>query len=284
VNILTLPGGLDPAEFLESRGAEAFRQLVSQSVDPLQFAIARASARFDFGSPEGARQAADSVLSILSRVPKASAGGLDIKVSKALDTLGHRLGIDDAFLARRLRELRKTVGGTKPAVVAADKDVSATPAIRKEDLDRMERELVELALNEPAVVSTLITLLPASSLRDAPLRTILQASYDIFGEGEVPTFDRVFNRLEDSAVRSLAAGLVLPMDRLPLSEGKGPASAEALLAGLTRGILERQRLERIRELKAALAEVDQNANPDEYERLRVELIRIHAQRPPGTRK
>ena len=107
VRVLSLPDGLDPCDFLTREGADAFRDLVGRAVDPLSFAIARAEARFDLTSLEDSRLAAEWVLSILGRVPRSHAAGLDVKVAKALDTLSQRLRVPVATLDRRLKELQR---------------------------------------------------------------------------------------------------------------------------------------------------------------------------------
>ncbi len=225
VRVLTLPAGLDPADFLgQPGGVEEFRTLVEQADDPLEFTIDRAASRFDFASPEGARQAAEWVLTILAEIPRKAGTGLDLKVAKALDTLARRLAVPVESLRRELSRLRRRSQrpAPTPAVLGEPGGTSAvsenqTP-IRTSDLDPIDRELVELVLNAPELVGTLITRVTADSLRDAPLRAILQACYDLHGEGQLPTFDRMTLRLEDPAVRSLAAGLLLPFDPLPLHD------------------------------------------------------------------
>jgi DNA primase len=289
VQILSLPDRLDPAEFVDAHGVEALQDLVARAVDPLNFVIARAAARFNLKSVDGARQASQWVLTILARIPQSQAIGVDLKVAKALDTLGSRLGgISVSILERDLRQLRdRTRRASARAATPAEPangEAQAVTHIRPSDLDRIDRELVEIVLNEPAAVSELYTRVLVSSLRDAPLRAILKASYDIHEEGEIPTFERVLNRLEDPAIRSLAAGLQLPIDPLPLPASMAPAPIGVRLAALLPTIDLRLRQERIRDLKSALAEVDRESNPEEYEALRLEYLRLCNQRPPDTRK
>src|SRR5262249_13135124 len=107
VRVLTLPENLDPCDFLVQSGPEAFGALVDRAVDPLAFAIARASARFDLDSLEDSRRAAAGVLSTVARMPPGQGAGLDVKAAKALATLEQNLRAPVGSLDRRLRELRR---------------------------------------------------------------------------------------------------------------------------------------------------------------------------------
>jgi DNA primase len=130
----------------------------------------------------------------------------------------------------------------------------------------------------------LISRVAVASIRDASLRAILRACYDLHGEGESPTFERVALRLDDPGVRSLAAGLLLPIDPVPVPESVRPASWEDRLAGVLTQLAERDRQSRLRDLKAALEETDEIANPEEYRALQLEYRRLMNQRPDTKKK
>ena len=219
LRVLTLPEGLDPCDFLLSEGSEPFRALADSAADPLEFAIDRARSRFDFESAEGARQAADWVLSILAKIPSRSSGGLEMKSAKALDILSRLLNVSVLDLNRRLRQLRKPA----PMALRAESTAEpATPPIRIKDLDKTDVELIRIVLNDPDVIPRIITRIAVCNLRDIPLRTILAAAYDVHAEGSAAEFTRIASRLGE-AERSLAAGLLLPVDSSPFSEEVRPA-------------------------------------------------------------
>lgn len=289
VRVLILPEKLDPCDFLLREGAEPFRAMVERAIDPLAFAVQRASSRFDINSPEGSRKAAEEVLSILARVPNNSRMGLDVKVGKALDSLARRLGVSVDTLDRRLRELRRTTkrAAGSERTAAIETGAPETPPIHQGDLDPIDRELIQIVLNEPSVVGRLITRVAVDALRDAPLRAILQACYDLHGEGETPAFERVSLRL-DGPVRALAAGLLLlPVDPAPLPDDPkfGPAKSvrpgswEDRFSGVLAQFAERERQARLRELRASLEETDESANPVEFRALQLEYRRLLNQRP-----
>ena len=286
VRVLVLPEGLDPCDFLLANGPGPFKGMVDRAVDPLTFAIDRAEAKFDFSSPEGSRQAAESVLGVLARVPSRTGGGLDLKVAKALDTLSRKLSVPVNDLKRRLGQLRRPnrpaptpvqTHGNHPA--DAEAPAPPTPPVRPADLDPIDRELVQIVLNEPSVVGRLITRVTVASLSDAPLRAILQACYDLHGEGSPPTFDRVTSRLDDPALRALAAGLLLPIEAAPLTEGTRQAPVEVRLLGVLARHDQRDRKARLRDLQAAIAETDPVSDPVGHRALNNEYYRLLNQRP-----
>jgi DNA primase len=293
VRVLSLPPSLDPCDFLLQEGAEVFRDLVAQAVDPLAFILERAGARFDLGSIEGSRRAAEWVLGIVSRIPAGPRTGLDLKLAKSLDSLAHRLSLPVESLRRRLRELQRAAtprngqgiaGSTDRRTVptsasSATDDSASLPPIRMADLDPIDRELVQIVLNEPEAISQLVTRIAVSSLRDAPLRAILQACYTLHGEGQPPLCEAVLLRLDDPQVRALAAALTLSMDSAPLPEDVCPAPWLDRLKGVLSTLAERERQNRLRDIRLALVETDEQTNKEAYTALRLEYLRLMFQRP-----
>ena len=153
------------------------------------------------------------------------------------------------------------------------------PPIRIQDLDPLDRELTQILLNDPGVVGQVITRVSLGSVVDAPIRAILQAIFDLHGEGETADFSRVVLRLSDPRVRALAAGLLLPLDPAPLPAAAKPAPWDERLTRVLAMLSERDRLYRLRDVEEALKETDSSADPDTHRALRVELFRLMIQRP-----
>jgi DNA primase len=283
VRVLTLDAGLDPCDFLTREGAEPFLAMIAKASDPLDFAIDRAGARHDLTSPEGARQASEWVLSLMSRVPASVHGGMDVKQAKALDKLSQRLRVPVKSLHQMLRRLRRPVSAPKPepSTVAG---VSEYVPIHPSSLDVVDRELVKILLNEPTLMPLVVTRVTPKSLRDAPLRAIFKACYDLFSEGATPEFTRVSTRLTD-AERTLAAGLLLPLDPSP-SSGRVPAPPwSTQLEEVLAQFADRERREHLQALKEDLDSTDKHVNPAEYRALFTELTRLLTHRPdPDARK
>jgi DNA primase len=297
VRVLTLPENLDPCDFLLRDGAEAFRALVARAVDPLAFALGRAGSRFDLTAIEGSRQAAEWLLGIFASVPAAAGGAVSVKVDKAVDALAHSLRLSRNELNRRLKQIRQghasratrrsapvieSPAPDAPGPDAPDACPAARPvsfALRTNDLDPIERELVQIILNEPKLVEELVKRVAIGSIRDAALRTILQACYDLHAEGIPPTFDRVALRLDDPQARALAAGLLLPIEPAPLPDYMDRPPLEIRLLGALALLARREHDERMRDIQLARQEALEAQDHAAYQALNAEYLRVMNQRP-----
>jgi DNA primase len=138
---------------------------------------------------------------------------------------------------------------------------------------------MQVALQEPAAVEWLATRVSPSSLRDAPLRALLQACYDLHAEGERPGYENLMIRLEDPASRALATDLVastaLSMpEPAPLSEGVRPAPWRDRVERLLAVLDARTRQARLEELRRALEAADPHAEPDARRAIELEYRRL----------
>ena len=173
-------------------------------------------------------------------------------MAKALDTLSHRLRVpvDDARTpapaaaasaprrrrGRRGREAGRRAGGGRRPGRRRRRPRRRGRRSGPADLDPIDRELIADRPERAGAVGRLISRVAvAVDCATRPLRAILQACYDLHGEGQPPTFDRVALRLDDPAVRALAAGLLLPIDAGPAARGRAaPAPWQDRLDGRPR--------------------------------------------------
>lgn len=298
LRVLTLPANLDPCDFLLKEGAKAFRDLAERAVEPLDYLLTRAVGRFDLGSVHGTLGAAEWVVGILSRVPESDGLELELSKSKILEKLAFRLRVPAERLNGMLRKLQRSASGQRrngaqatrlalgpagglPAAnveLAPNSAQTATAAILASDLDPTDLEFIRILLNEPTAFIRLIPRIGVSTLRDAPLRAILQTCYDLQADGQSPSYENVMVRLDDPAIRSLVAGLAGPsavstLDPARYSERVRPASWQERLEQMLIVLDERERTARRIELKKALDETDPNADPEAYRAIQLEYRR-----------
>src|SRR5262249_22754564 len=152
-------------------------------------------------SPEGARQATAWVLGVLAEKPVRDRYGYTVKFNMVLNSLAARWRLPQPSLLSQFRAVeqakrRKPQPSTAAKPSAGESEPQPAP-VRVRELDVLDRELVQVVLNEPAVIGEVVSRVALGSVRDAPLRTILGVCYDLHSEGVNPSFDRVVLRLED---------------------------------------------------------------------------------------
>ena len=281
LRVLTLgPAVFDPCDFLLKEGADEFRRLAEQAPGALTYLVKRAAARFDLDSIEGSRRAAEWVFGIVNRVPETYNLGLNYKKAKVLDNLAGRFQITSETLNDLRRQLLRPSSGARRTGVAVSAqgrpaDPTAAPApIRQSDLDRTDLELIQIVLSEPSALKLLIPRVKVSSLKDAPLQTILQACYDLQSEGRSPSYENLMVRLDDPAIRELVAGLIAPMplstpDPGRITDRVRPAPWNVRLEKMLFVLEERERQKQLRDLKRSLEEIDQHTDPDAYRAIKL---------------
>ena len=149
LRILTLPDDLDPCDFLQQRGAEAFSELLATgTVDALDHAFRSATRGLDLERDvHGASQALERLIAILAKAPRLrpdTTAEDRLREEKFLQRFAALFRVSETEVRRRLTTLRRRMQERGPAV-SAMVPASAEPAWRPSDvLDSYERELAEL--------------------------------------------------------------------------------------------------------------------------------------------
>lgn len=112
MNVLTLPNGADPCEFLLENGAEAFEELLENgTVDAMDCAFAAATAGIDLENDVvGSAKALDSLLEIVALFPERSTASDDpvrLRMLKTIQRLAARFRVGEAEIRRQLNERRQ---------------------------------------------------------------------------------------------------------------------------------------------------------------------------------
>lgn len=113
VQILTLPEGLDPAEFLEQHGAAALEAaLEKEAVDALTHAYNIYTQDVDWGNIHEMDAALEKILRLIAagiRHSRERMAESSFREEKLLQKLSFRFSVSEDFLRRRLRELQEEV-------------------------------------------------------------------------------------------------------------------------------------------------------------------------------
>jgi DNA primase len=205
LRILTLPGGLDPAEYLAEHSAETFQQLVDRAPEAWEYKLLAARKRHGIDTVDGRQRVLDEMLTVLSSVPNMAQ---HIRESLLLGNLATRLHFNEAQVRERYRELRgrsprrvRVDGGNRNEPSQAAARVLAGQLTRD---DRLECEVLEVLFVDPALVSFIAAEVPLDAIRNERLRALLRVCYELADGREVPAFERVMGALEDAELKRLA--------------------------------------------------------------------------------
>jgi DNA primase len=250
-HVIVVPGGADPAEYIASRGVEAFRALVAESEPLVRWWLDHNLARYQLVTPEERRRAAQDVIPTIQSIPDY------VQRTGYARYIVQRLHLDES-------EYLAVVAGQPARSRIA---VKAPPRSRSPQA-RVECEALKFALQHPEWTaeaaerwapdwfSTSGTLAAFTALTEAggpgkPLEAILEAA--------ATETDRRF--LRGLAVEAFAA-----------EENRGYAD-EVFRR------LEELRLTRvIDQLKGTLQRMNPVERPHEYTRVFEELIALEARR------
>ncbi|MEG1905868.1 MAG: DNA primase [Gordonibacter sp.] len=157
---VTLPDNLDPADFIEARGAEAMQALIDGAQPLLKYGIDRRLAGFDLSSAEGRARALAEALSVLAPI-KDSALARDYAVQIASrvrareeDVLVQLSQLQPPRRSDQRDEEREAVADVRPTAGGGAQDARpAGPALTQGEVNRrrFEREFLSLMAQNPAV-------------------------------------------------------------------------------------------------------------------------------------
>jgi DNA primase len=120
--VLTLPGGLDPDEFVRKQGVSAYGELLKSAPSYLDYLTERAAKNHDIRTPEGKVAAANAILPYLIKVPNP------MLRAELAGRLAERLRVDERLLRD---ELRRAAGEKRGEVRVAEERADASHAVKQ---------------------------------------------------------------------------------------------------------------------------------------------------------
>lgn len=219
VRVLTLPDGMDPADFLLKQGADAMRAMISNAADALEFKMRRVSSGFDpLTDTHKANKAVEEMLSLLAKVPSSGLitnESFRLRQNQVLPRLARKFSIPEDRLRERLSELRNRQSRF-PRKENRDQTERQTGLqsgeqprrlMRPGDLSPYERELLELIIVAPQVAPIALERVQSGWLEGEAARAMLDAYQQLEFSGESLEFNSVLNALEDPTLKSLLVTL-----------------------------------------------------------------------------
>ena len=262
--VLVLPDGLDPADFVQQRGAEAFQALAAQAMPLVEFMIERAIKGFDLSSVEGRASAVRAGLPIVA--------GLDDEVRRQeyAGLLADLAGVSASSVFTELERLprgaatkdepprRRHEGSTEPAVAPPGPGRLRTPQ------QRVEWEMLQLLAQSEAAFEAVAGELSDDHFDRAGHRKLFQMLVE--AKGDVRSLLAAEEEGDDPKLAMQIAALATePLDVAPIAE-----NARRVLARL-----EEFRLKRLIDaLRRDLQRVNPVTDAARYDEMFGEMARL----------
>lgn len=208
LRVLTIPNGLDPADYIETHGPQALNELIENAPEALEYKLQAAVARNGVESIDARERVLDEVLELIGQTPKRATGTREDAI---LGRLSVRLGVDERKLRARLHELRQTLANrtsvNNPNTYRVDSEEVAANSgffdskLTKDDL--VECELLEIIFTATDSISAIGQEIGSADFRNPFLRRLFQLCLDVYEQGELPTFERVTSIVEEPDLKSI---------------------------------------------------------------------------------
>ena len=254
------PGGMDPCDLRLAKGDVAVRDVVAARVPLVEFAIRSTLAKYDLDSVEGRVQALQVAAPLVAKIKDRA-----LRPEYARRLAGW-LGMEVEPVASRVSEL---AGDTR----APQQRRTQAPAVTADAAAlKVEREAVKLAVQLPVIAGPIYDTLDDDVFTHPGLQAVHQvvreaggASKAAGGEAWVGT---LLERSPDDRVRQLVTALAV--ENLHSDNEPDERYAGAVLARVQEHAVTRK----IAELKPRLQRLNPVEDPDRYNALFTELIRL----------
>lgn len=268
LRVLTLPDGLDPAEFLHDRGSQQFQEVLARAVDALEHKIRTETKDVDLArDTHRAQRALENILSVIAlSYPQGKIDPRAIRLHQSLARLARQFFLDVANVRDRFVEIRQRNHST--ALTKGEDVQSDFVQYKVTDLTALECELFELMAHCPELAPTALAEIANDDLSTEPAQLLFKKYRELEEEGRTLELAAVLCELENFSLKNLLVhldecGLVQPNLNRNLAERKRRL-ANSDPATLLRSVISRfHRIHEQRQIKETeLALMERRIDPD----------------------
>lgn len=210
LRILSLPEGLDPFDFVQTQGADAFQSLVDQSPDALAHKISIETRGVDLvNDTHAANRALENVLKTIAQIPTseiAKSAAKSLRQDQLVTRLARQFQTTREQVKGRLKELRNS---TRPSRYNENDEQQGTASATDfSRFDLKEVELLELILSTPELADIAIERVSPEMFATGPLREIFELMGEFFHDGRDANYKNVMLHLDDPVLKNVVEFLL----------------------------------------------------------------------------
>ena len=191
VKVVPLPEGMDPDDFVRSKGPEAFSQAASCAADYIVFAC-----RFFSEGETTMRDVAEHLLPCVRCMPN------DMDQYEAVKKIAETLGVSEESVTSQLRKTR---------IFSATRDTQeGTPRAKRplKPVNPLEKNLLTLCIKHPSTAKTYHHLINLEFIKDASIKQALSALLQDSGYFETEDIGTVCNKIANNDTINLLSEII----------------------------------------------------------------------------
>jgi DNA primase len=218
VRVATLPGGLDPDEYLLQHGLEAFLAQLDGSPDGVTYKLERALAGAEL--PGAGTKALDDVLATVALMPNSTAQFQEVR------KIATRTGVHEHLLQQRLQSLA--------AAPQSWSDEAPAQESRPARMD-YDRQLLSLMLAYPQTVPLAREQLHIETLNDTAVRALVQRVFALAESSAETGPAELLARTQEEELRAVVEDVMVrsPVAAPPTEAALSPTMTETVYPATT---------------------------------------------------
>ena len=205
---VTLPDGLDPAEFVAAYGPDAFKTVLDGAIPLIKFGIDRRLSRYDLQTPEGRSRATNEALAVLAPI-KDSLLAKDYAVY-----ISSRVHAREQDVLLRLSDLKASAPVDYSDRLGADQPRRPSARVlssAERNRLRTEREFLSLCAHNPAMIPDFMSELGQTEWHERVHGELSGIMMELISADPAPTVADLIMRAQEKckyAARILTASTV----------------------------------------------------------------------------
>ncbi len=264
INVLQLPGGLDPDEYVREHGADAYRALLRTTTPYLDYVVDRAMAAHDLSRPSGKADALNDVLPFIAQIEN------QLERVEYARRAAERMNIDEDILRKELRR----------AATRREPKIDRNRVLPAKGMTELERRFLVVLFGDSRVRSLILPEVEDADIEGLASETILRALLESDRSGDTIGYANISEKLSDSVRQDLASLVSVELSDIAAA-WNGPfeesleSEARSCLAHLKRTRFQREHEVLKKEIRQAEAAGD-DARQAELTMRKMELGRVLA--------
>ncbi|MEC7696757.1 MAG: DNA primase [Planctomycetota bacterium] len=209
LRILTLPDNLDPCDFLQQFGHDAFDLQLKEAPDAIEHKIRMLTGGSmpEVGSHQAA-EALEQIIATIAQAPSLRKGGDSenkLREDSTLSRISREFAVPESSVRSRLMELRAARENRATSFESRSPAPAGNSAVTIGDA--WEQELLEILIQEPEAVLKSAESIPPTALDDAIARHIYETAISFAQQGLTPDFSCLITAYDDPAMKHILVTL-----------------------------------------------------------------------------